>query len=86
VSWFLPASDDCDPDTGMWLVKPKGTQQHTPVQVIPLQSIVRGAHLLPKYGIGFLPDYITHTNSLDEFQTYFMNPFIDYHCHEFLSP
>jgi hypothetical protein len=85
VSWFLPASDQRDPDTRMWTVKPEGTQMHRPVQVIPLKSIARGAHLLPKYGIGILPDYITHFNALDEFQTYFVNPYIDHHCHEFLS-
>lgn len=85
VSWFLPASDQRDPDTGMWTVKPEGTQMRRPVQVIPLKSIARGAHLLPKYGVGILPDYITHINALDEFQTYFINPYIDHHCHEFLS-
>ncbi|KAF8149101.1 hypothetical protein B0H34DRAFT_791595 [Crassisporium funariophilum] len=85
VSWYLPASDDRDPDTGMWVVKPEGTRAYQPVQVIPLKSIARGAHLLPKYGVGFLPEFITHTNSLDEFDHYFINPYIDHHCHEFLS-
>ena len=85
VSWFLPTSDQCDPDTGMWTIKPEEMQGCQPVQVIPLKSIARGAHILPKYGVGILPDYITHTNALDEFQTYFVNPYIDHHCHEFLS-
>ncbi|KIM37067.1 hypothetical protein M413DRAFT_423911 [Hebeloma cylindrosporum] len=85
VSWFLPASDQRDPDTGMWTIKPEGTQRRRPVQVIPLKSIARGAHLLPKYGVGMLPDYITYINALDEFHTYFVNPYIDHHCHEFLS-
>ncbi|KAF8157500.1 hypothetical protein BJ912DRAFT_866975 [Pholiota molesta] len=85
VSWYLPASDERDPDTGMWLVKPEGTRMSQPVQVIPLKSIARGAHLLPNYGIGLLPEYITYTNALDEFETYFVNPYIDHHCHEFLS-
>ena len=85
VNWFLPASDQRDPDTGMWVVTPEGTRRHPPVQVIPLKSIARGAHLLPKYGIGMLPDYITHVNALDEFQAYFVNLYIDHHCHEFLS-
>jgi hypothetical protein len=84
VSWFIAASDHRDPDTGMWMVKMEGTRQHRPVQVIHLKSIARGAHLLPKYGIGFLPDYISYVNVLDEFQTYFVNPYIDHHCHEFL--
>ncbi|KAF8812067.1 hypothetical protein BYT27DRAFT_7221263 [Phlegmacium glaucopus] len=85
VSWFVPASEQRDPDTGMWTVKPEGTRRHQPVQVIPLKSIARGAHLLPKYGVGMLPDYVTHVNALDTFQTYFVNPYIDHHCHEFLS-
>lgn len=86
VSWFLPASDERDPDTGMWIVKPEGPRRRRPVQVIPLKSIARGAHLLPKYGVGMLPDYITHMiNALDAFHSYFVNPYIDHHCHEFLS-
>ena len=70
VSWFIMDSGECDCDTGMWMVKPEGTQRDRPVQVIPLKSIARGAHLLPKYGIGFLPDYITYINALSEFQVY----------------
>ena len=85
VSWFVPASNQRDPDAGMWTVKPEGMRRHRPVQVIPLKSIARGAHLLPKYGVGMLPDYITHLNALDAFHTYFVNPYIDHHCHEFLS-
>jgi hypothetical protein len=82
VSWFLPASDRRDPDTGMWTIKPEEIRGRRPVQVIALKSIARGAHLLPKYGVGILPDYITHINALDNFQTYFVNPYIDHHCHE----
>jgi hypothetical protein len=85
VSWFLPALEVRDPDTGMWMVKPVGTRRRQPVQVIPLKSIARGAHLLPKFGVGLVPDYITYINALDEFQVYFVNPYIDHHCHEFLS-
>ena len=85
VCWFLPASNQQDPNTGMWTVKPEGTQGHQPVQVIPLKSIARGAHLLPKYGIGLLPDNITYLNALDNFKEYFVNPYIDHHCHDFLS-
>jgi hypothetical protein len=85
VSWFVPASNHRDPDTGMWIVEAEGTHRQRPTQVIHLKSIARGAHLLPKYGVGRIPDYITYVNSLDEFQTYFVNPYIDHHCHEFLS-
>ena len=85
VSWFLPASNHCDPNTGMWVVKPEGTRSRRPIQVIPLKSIARGAHLLPKYGVGLLPNSITYINALDAFQVYFVNQYIDHHCHEFLT-
>ena len=85
VSWFIPVQDHCDLDTGMWVVKPEGTRAVRPVQVIPLKSIARGSHLLPKYGTGPLPDSVTHINVLDAFQFYFVNPYIDHHCHELLS-
>ena len=85
ISWFLPASNQRDPDTGMWTVKPEGTQRYRPTQVIPLKSIARGAHLLSKYGVGQLLNNITYLNTLDNFQVYFVNPYIDHHCHEFLS-
>ncbi|KAF9549689.1 hypothetical protein CPC08DRAFT_769029 [Agrocybe pediades] len=85
VSWYVPAQRRKDPETQMWVVKPEGKPNQRPVQVIHLKSIARGAHLLPRYGVGRLPDYISYVNSLDEFQTYFVNPYIDHHCHEFLS-
>ena len=31
-------------------------------------------HLLPKYGVGPLPDHISYVNSLDAFKTYFVDP------------
>ena len=85
VSWFIPTQDHPDPDTGMWVVQPEGMRACRPVQVIPLKSIARGAHLLPKYGTGFLPDSISHVNALDIFKSYFVNSYIDHHCHELLS-
>jgi hypothetical protein len=84
VSWFVPASNHRDPDTGMWTVKAEGARTWRPVQVIHLKTIARGAHLLPKYGVGPLPDHISYVNALDVFQIYFVNPYIDHHCHEFL--
>ena len=33
VSWFVPAQDERDPETGMWTVKPEGTRACWPVQV-----------------------------------------------------
>ena len=85
ISWFVPAQEERDPETGMWTVEPEGMRACRPVQVIPLKSITQGAHLLPKYGSRFLPITISHVNASDVFQAYFINPYIDYHCHKFLS-
>ncbi|KAF9053428.1 hypothetical protein BJ165DRAFT_1571490 [Panaeolus papilionaceus] len=85
VSWFVLAQPRPDRETGMWVVKPEGTRQHRPVQVVHLKSIARGAHLFPQYGVGALPDHISYHNSLDEFKSYLVNPYIDHHCHEFLT-
>lgn len=85
VNWYIRTHDHHDVITGMWSVCPEGPLDNQPVQVIDLRSIVRGAHLLPKYGIGTVPEAVDYTNSLDAFDAFFVNPFIDYHCHELLT-
>jgi hypothetical protein len=60
VSWFIPVDDEPDPDTGMWVVSPEwqGCAPTSPLtlQVIHVDSIACGTHLLPDYGTGFLPE------------------------------
>lgn len=55
------------------------------MQVINLRSIVHGAHLLPKYSVGTVPEAVDYTNSLDAFDAFFVNTFIDCHCHKLLA-
>jgi hypothetical protein len=66
----------------MWLVKPEVVGGKPPLEVIHVDSIVRGAHLLPRYGSGFLPEDFSHIDALDSFKSYFVNHFVDYHVHE----
>lgn len=47
--------------------------------IVYLESIARGAHLLPVYGTGFLPEDFHYTASLDAFRSYFLNSSIDHH-------
>ncbi|KAI0246864.1 hypothetical protein BJV78DRAFT_1092561, partial [Lactifluus subvellereus] len=88
VTWFIHPSDnpERDKDTGMWKLQREqdvdGEQPVGPVQVIHLDTILRGAHLLPCYGSGFLPVELKHTDSLDAWDCYFVNHFIDQHAHE----
>ncbi|KAJ7201741.1 hypothetical protein C8J57DRAFT_1064543, partial [Mycena rebaudengoi] len=50
--------------------------------IIHLDSILRGAHLIPIYGDSYLPRHIRHTASLDSFRTYYINKYADHHSHE----
>ncbi len=70
----------------MWKVCPEQDEngQHL-VQVIHLNTIICGAHLLPCYSEGFLPEEMTHNDALDAWDAYFVNQFIDYHAHELLT-
>ena len=84
VNWFVPATDSPDPSTGMWVVKPEVLGGKPTLEVIHIETIVRGAHLLPQYGSGFLPEDFCYTDALDAFKSYFVDRFIDYHAHELL--
>ena len=69
----------------MWAVKPEISGGKPTIEVIHLDSIVRGAHLIPRYGTGFLPEDFSYINALDSFKLYFVNHFVDYHAHELLQ-
>ena len=85
INWFVHDNKP-DPDTGMWTVQMECDQKGVPnVQVIPLESIARGAHLLPVYGNTRIPDDLSHHDSLDSFCSFFVNHFIDHHTHEFIT-
>ncbi|KAI0289302.1 hypothetical protein BC826DRAFT_1092819 [Russula brevipes] len=84
VNWFLPETEAPDPSTGMWVLKPEVLGGKRSLEVIHLDTIVRGAHLLPQYGSGFLPEDFGHVDALDAFKLYFLNHFVDYHAHELI--
>jgi hypothetical protein len=85
VNWFIPATEDADPSTGMWVLKPEVSGGKPTLEVIHIDTIVRGAHLLPLYGSGFLFEDFCYANALDAFDYYFVNSHIDYHAHELLQ-
>ena len=86
VNWFINTADEPDPDTGMWVVESElDPDGQCSVQVLRLDSILRGAHLLPQYGTGYLPEDFEHIYALDAFRDYFVNHFVDHHSHELLT-
>ncbi|KAF8958618.1 hypothetical protein BDZ97DRAFT_1841060 [Flammula alnicola] len=83
VQWFSAVGEEPCPETGMWMVErdweEDGTQS---MGVIHVDSIVRGAHLIPVYGDEFLPPYISYSNSLDHYAAYYVSKYADHHANE----
>jgi hypothetical protein len=70
----------------MWTVQLECDRRGTPtVQVVQLETIARGAHLLPIYGQERVPDDFSYHDALDSFNSFFLNHFIDHHAHEFIT-
>ena len=71
-------------DTGLWVVQPETTHQGMRhASVIHVDSIVCGAHLLPRFPSD-LPVYreINYMNALDIYASFYVNKFIDHHAFE----
>ena len=82
VHWFSTFGDQPDSDNGMWVVTPDyfGTDRN--VSVIHIDSIVLAAHLLPIFDQQPLPHTLNYTKTLDSFQGFYVNKYIDYHAYE----
>ncbi|KAG5650965.1 hypothetical protein H0H81_010387 [Sphagnurus paluster] len=85
VNWLVPVGDRPDDETGLWVVKPEFVGNQRSVAVVHVDSIVRGAHLLPIYGTAGLPEDFHFSQALDVFRAYFINSYVDHHTHEFLA-
>ena len=83
INWFVHG-DEPDRDTGMWTVELECIRGRPTFQVIEVETIARGAHLIPVYGTSRVPDQFSHHDALDSFLSFFVNCFIDHHAHEFI--
>jgi len=84
VHWYSRVGDSADKTTGMWVVKPDINPEDGThfASVIHLNTIFRAAHLLPVYGDEFVATYLSFTQSLDAFNAYYVNKYIDHHAFE----
>ncbi|KDQ06425.1 hypothetical protein BOTBODRAFT_60621 [Botryobasidium botryosum FD-172 SS1] len=83
VEWFVVIGNSPDPDTGMWQVRPKyNSGDDCAISVIPLDSIIRNAHLMPLFGPHFLPKSFHFHHSLDLFKAFYVNKYVDHHANE----
>lgn len=83
VHWFSRIGDSPDDQTGMWIVKPDFDEDGThSSSVIHIDTIFRAAHLMPVYGNEHVPRHLSFTQSLDAFNSYYVNKYIDHHAFE----
>ena len=84
VHWFSTVGDSPDNETGMWMVEPDFLRGKRVLEVIHLDSILCGAHLIGVSGSHFLPSdpVFNFSRSLDAFKTFYVNKYVDHHAHE----
>jgi hypothetical protein len=82
IHWFDVIGDAPDEDIGMWVVQLSFDGHSLNISVIHIDAIYRTAHLLPLYGVDFIPCVINFSNSLDKFCTFYVNKFADHHAFE----
>ncbi|KAG1849689.1 hypothetical protein DFJ58DRAFT_716906 [Suillus subalutaceus] len=83
VHWFDKISNAADEDTGMWVVRPgEGANNTAEHAIIHIDAIYRAAHLIPMYGMEFLPQELKFYHSYDAFRTYYVNKYADHHAFE----
>ncbi|KAJ6460102.1 hypothetical protein DFH09DRAFT_960259, partial [Mycena vulgaris] len=85
VNWMVPVGNTPDPDTGMWVVELERDHGVPTMGIINVDAIARASHLIGVYGTAPLPGDFHFSDSLDAFNTYFINPYADHHMHEFLT-
>ena len=62
----------------------RGAERTRNTSVLHLDTFYRAAHLLPCFGhaVEAVPDELHHTDTLDVFDTFYVNKYIDHHAHE----
>jgi len=84
IEWHETVGNGPDKNIGMWVVKPEYTanRQRRVVAVIHLDSVVRGVHLIPVYRKQQISRRHTYSTTLNSFQRFYVNKYIDYHAFE----
>ncbi|KZT27766.1 hypothetical protein NEOLEDRAFT_1060095 [Neolentinus lepideus HHB14362 ss-1] len=82
VHWFEWTSEQPDEDTGMWIVSHSIGKDA--LSIVPVQRIIRAAHLIPLFGRDKVDAHISNVNSLDEYHFFYVNKYADHHAFEML--
>ncbi|KAJ7127826.1 hypothetical protein C8R44DRAFT_830310 [Mycena epipterygia] len=82
VDWFKKVGRSPDICTGMWIVEPEYRGKKRLTTILHLDSFLRGAHLVPVFGSAHIPIGFPFTYSLDAFNAFHVNKYIDHHANE----
>jgi hypothetical protein len=83
VEWLDVVGQLPDQLTGMWKVKPRlGECGQRTLDYIPLETIVRGCHLIPVYGDDVVPEKYHFSHAHLDFRVFYLNHYADYHSFE----
>ena len=83
VQWFSRVGQSADPGTGMWVIEPDVTDDEVPItSVIHLDTIIRAAHLLPVFKEKYVSRELSFSDTLNEFQLFYVNKYVDHHAFE----
>ncbi|KAF8259052.1 hypothetical protein EI94DRAFT_1774026 [Lactarius quietus] len=86
VHWFTHMGDEPDKVVNMWVVQPDSNLDGSPaVSIVHLDSVLHAVHLMPVFGDCMMPMDLTSDQSLDIFQSFYVNKYIDYHTFEIAS-
>ncbi|RDX41934.1 hypothetical protein OH76DRAFT_1475557 [Lentinus brumalis] len=83
VEWFSAVGDGPDEVTGLWKVEADYFEDGERMRdVIHVESLLRSAHLMPCFGSDPVPLRLKQHETLDYFDTFFVNKYADHHAHE----
>ncbi|KAH6884299.1 hypothetical protein BKA70DRAFT_1468570 [Coprinopsis sp. MPI-PUGE-AT-0042] len=82
VEWFKKVGKAPNTETGMWMIQPDCTRGQRDTTVIHLDTILRAAHILPYFGKSLMPRHFNRNWTLDAFQAFYVNKYIDHHANE----
>jgi len=89
IQWYSYVGTQPDEDTGLWKVELDTEDDGNPcLAVIHLEAIFRAVHLMPAYHTvtaEFINKTITMHSSLDTFNLFYVNRFVDHHLFANLS-
>jgi hypothetical protein len=84
---YCKSFTDLDPDNSLWIFEPDHSADGSRiVSVVHANSIICAAHLLPIFkNDAPIPRQINFTHTLNAFNTFYLNKYIDYHAFETLT-